>query len=218
MSSQSASQFPPAPWSPVAIRLMQGVIYQDENLEHWELLLRSQSPLEEFFSKIGLQLLIDHHDAMAYLKQFDEEEHESVQASLPRLFRRAPLNYETTLLCVLLRDELRLFEEREVNDERCVVPQSELLITWQSFFPDDCDQVKLNRSLSSTLRKLEDLKFVRLFEKEPPTWEVRRIIKAKLPLSDLEQLRKSLTAEVLARGNRSTSTATAPINNHVTTQ
>jgi hypothetical protein len=46
--------------------------------------------------------------------------------------------------------------------------------------------------LVAALRKLEELKFVRQFEQEPPSWEVRRIIKARLPLADLERLRLSL--------------------------
>jgi hypothetical protein len=41
---------------------------------------------------------------------------------------------------------------------------------------------------------MEELKFVRPFEKDPPTWEIRRIIKARLPLADLERLRVTLAA------------------------
>ena len=43
---------------------------------------------------------------------------------------------------------------------------------------------------------MEELKFVRQFEKDPPSWEIRRIIKARLPLADLERLRMSLMAAV----------------------
>ena len=73
-----------------------------------------------------------------------------------------------------------------------MISQSDLLAVWQAFFPEQTDGVKLNRSLGAALRKLEELKFVRLFEKDPPSWEVRRIIKARLPLADLERLRQSL--------------------------
>ncbi len=62
----------------------------------------------------------------------------------------------------------------------------------EAFFRGVSDDVRLNRSLHSALRKLEELKFVRQFEDEPPSWEVRRILKARLPLADLERLRWSL--------------------------
>jgi len=187
---------PPADWSPVAVRLLQGVVYHDDNLDLWELLLENVSPVTEYFGKLGLLLVVDEPDAMAYLRQLDEEELQPDFASVPRLFRRTPLGYEATLLCVLLRDELRQYEEEDVRNERCVITQSDLLQLWEAFFPNQTDSVRLNRSLTSALRKMEELKFVRQFEKEPPSWEIRRIIKARLPLSDLERLRLSLVSAV----------------------
>ncbi len=176
------------------MRLLQGVVYHDDNHDLWDLLLENVSPITEYFGKIGLLLVVDEADAMAYLRQLDEEEIPSEFAPVPRLFRRTPLGYEATLLCVLLRDELRQYEEEDVQNERCVIVQSDLFQLWEAFFPDQTDSVRLNRSLTASLRKMEELKFVRQFEKEPPSWEIRRIIKARLPLSELERLRMSLVA------------------------
>ena len=187
---------PPADWSPVAVRLLQGVVYHDDNLDMWEQLLENVSPITEYFGKLGLLLVVDEPDAMAYLRQLDEEEIQPDFPAVPRLFRRTPLGYEATLLCVLLRDELRQYEEEDVRNERCVIAQSDLLSIWEAFFPEQPDSVRLNRSLTAALRKMEELKFVRQFEKDPPSWEIRRIIKARLPLADLERLRMSLMAAV----------------------
>ncbi len=192
LQSQPAAVSPPAEWGGVAVRLLQGVVYHDDNVDTWECLLRSVSQLTDYFAKIGLQLIVDEADAMAYLRQPDDDEIAPEHDHVPRLFRRSPLTYEATLLCVLLRDELRQYEEEDVQNERCVVNQSDLLAVWQAFFPESLDEVKLNRSLTAALRKLEELKFVRQFEREPASWEVRRIIKARLPLAELERLRESL--------------------------
>lgn len=194
-TSLTQSSFPAsADWSAVAIRLLQGVVYHDDSRELWEQLLANVSSLSDFFMKLGLHLVVDDADAMAYLQQISEEELAPGTPSLPKLFRRTPLGYDATLLSVLLRDELRLYEEHDVQNERCVITQSHLLELWGSFFPNQHDAVRLNRSLTAALRKLEELKFVRQFEKEPASWEVRRIIKARLPLADLERLRLSLIA------------------------
>ncbi len=191
--NQTSNNIPqPSDWSSVAVRLLQGVVYHDDNLDQWEILLKNVSPITEYFGKLGLLLVVDEPDAMAYLRQLDDEELQSDVASIPRLFRRTPLGYDATLLCVLLRDELRQYEEEDVKNERCVITQSDLLQLWEAFFPDPTDAVRLNRSLTSALRKMEELKFVRQFEKEPASWEIRRIIKARLPLPDLERLRLSL--------------------------
>ena len=192
LQAGTAAASPPAEWGAVAVRLLQGVVYHDDNADTWECLQRSVSQLTDYFSKIGLQLIVDESDAMAYLRQPEDDEIAPEHDHVPRLFRRSPLTYDATLLCVLLRDELRQFEEEDVQNERCVMVQSDLLAVWQAFFPESTDEVKLNRALTAALRKLEELKFVRQFEKEPASWEVRRIIKARLPLEELERLRQSL--------------------------
>ena len=183
-------------WSAAAVRLLQGVVYHDDNARTWDTLLRSISPLTEYFAKIGLLLIVDESEGMAYLRQLDVDEIAAESESVPRLFRRTPLGYEASLLCVVLRDLLRQFEEEDVQNERCVISQDELLAMWKAFFSKQSDEVKLNRSLQAALRKLEELKFVRQFEDEPPSWEIRRILKARLPLDDLERLKTSLATAV----------------------
>lgn len=183
---------PPAGWSAAAVRLLQGVVYHDDGEKIWEMVLGSVSQLTEYFSKLGLLLIVDEADGMAYLRQLDSDDLPEGYEPIPRLFRRVPLGYDATLLCVLLRDVLRQFEEEDVQNLRCVVPQLDLLAMWRAFFPEQTDEIRLNRALHVALRKLEELRFVRQFEQEPPTWEVRRIIKARLPLADLERLKQSL--------------------------
>lgn len=200
-SAAPASLPPPVVWSAAAVRLLQGVVYHDDNRDVWESVLSCVSPLTDYFAKLGLMLVVNESDGMAYLQQPDEEELPPEFDGIPRLFRRSPLGYEVTLLCVLLRDELRIFEEEDLQNERCVVEQLDLLKVWEAFFPDQADAVKLNRSLQAALRKLEELKFVRQFESEPPSWEIRHILKARVPLEDLEQLRHVLVEEVQRRRN-----------------
>jgi hypothetical protein len=192
---------PPSDWSIVAVRLLQGVVYHDDSETNWETLLKSITPLQDYFAKLGLLLVVDEADAMAYLRQVDDEEWPTDYPAVPRLFRRSPLTYEVTLLCVLLRDELRRFEEQEVFSDRCVLAQSELLAVWQAFFPAEQDPVKSNRQLAAALKKLEEMKFVKQFEKDPPSWEIRRILKARVPIDHLEKLRQSLADEVARRSS-----------------
>ena len=60
--------------------------------------------------------------------------------------------------------------------------------------------MKCFRELSAALRKLEEFRFVRRFGDEPEAWEIRRILKARLPASQLQQLRDDLLA--IATGPR----------------
>lgn len=185
-------------WSVAAVRLLQGVI-EIEDGRVWSLLLSNTPSIEQYVARLGLQLVIDESEGLAYLKQFTEDTLPPGYEAIPKLFRSTRLSFGQSLLCVLLRDALRRFEEEGTRDDQCVVDESDLLDQWKGFFPAQTDEVRQQRDLQSTLRKLEDLGFVRRFVQEPPSWEVRRILKARLTANELEHLQRQLQAVV---GNR----------------
>ena len=179
-------------WSFPAVRLLQGAVYSDD--ASWDLLLRHESALRDYFARIGLLLVVDEPEGLGFVRQMAEDEATSEYLNLPKLFRRTRLGYEATLLCVLLRDQLRRFEEEDLDNGRCIVEQSELLESWKSFFPSSEDEVRLQKTLDTAFRKLEGLKFVTRFPNTPGMWEVRRILKARLPVEELENLRSQLAS------------------------
>ena len=192
----SIDSLPPfEPWSIPAVRLLQGVVYSDDP-RCWDTLLASQSLLETWFARIGMVLVIDEPEGLAYLRPLADEEQTSGYNKLPKLFRRTRLSYEATLLCVLLRDELRRFEEEDIENERCVIETNDLLELWKTFFPAGQDEVRTRRELLASLRKLEEMKFVRRFGEGSKVWEIRRILKARLPVSELNDLKRQLQAAV----------------------
>ena len=206
--AESDFQFPPRqPWSSAAVKLLQGVIYHDDNSALWSDILSNISSLTDHFGLMGLQLIVDENEAMAWLHQPDADQLPEEYETLPKLFRKSTLGFEATLLAVMLREELRRNEEEDFHNQRCVVKQSDLLAQWKMFFPDGQDEVRLNKKLGEQLSKLEKYKFVKRFEKEPPSWEVRRILNISLPLSALKATRDALKAELLKRGGRRSSEA-----------
>lgn len=179
--------------SVAAVHLLQGVVYHDEG-KVWDLVLSHQTRLDSFFGRIGLRLVIDLPEGFAFLRQLEDSEMDYVRGydQLPKLFHKKRLSYDATLACVLLRDELRRFEEEEVDNARCVVATSELFEQWKSFFPPTLDDVKAKRALDVALKTLEELKFIREFTKEPQEWELRRILKARVPVAMLQTLLSDL--------------------------
>ncbi|MCO6048061.1 DUF4194 domain-containing protein [Aeoliella sp. ICT_H6.2] len=176
-----------------AVRLLQGVLYADDILA-WDTLLARESDLVTYFAKIGLMLIVDRNEGMAYLKQLDDDHRTGGYERLPRLFRRTSLGYAATLLCVLLRDEYRRFEDEDLDNERCVVDVNALLEEWKQFFPYEQDEVRLRKQLLASLASMEKMKFVRKFGGTSDAWEVCRLLKARLPLEELESLRDRLLA------------------------
>ncbi len=198
---------PPRPWTTAAVRLLQGVVYSRE-VDVWDAVLRNQSDLIDHFTAIGLMLIVDETDGMAYLRQIEADDPvagdgaESGYEKIPRLFRRTKLTYETTLMAVLLRDELRRFEEENLDADRCVIQPDALLDTWKAFFPTDRDDVWLRRQMNVAINKLVKLKFVS--ELSTGDYEVRAALKARLPLATLTDLRDRL-AEHSSTFNQSSS-------------
>ena len=174
-----------------AVRLLQGVVYADDFVA-WDTLLARESDLITWFAKIGLVLVVDRDEGMAYLQQIGDDHRTGGYEQLPRLFRRTPLGYAATLLCVLLRDEYRRYEDEDLENERCVVDVATLLEEWKQFFPADSDEVRLRKQLSASLTSLEKLKFVRKFGSGTDAWEVCRLLKARLPIEELEALRERM--------------------------
>lgn len=175
-------------WSEVAVRLFQGIVYLEDG-KSWDLLLRNVSSLEEYFGRVGLQLIVDESEGFAFLRQLQREELPEGYDGLPKMFRRSRLSYDATLLTIMLREELRRFEEEEVHDQRCVISGDDLFEQWKSFFPRDHDEVKLRKQLNAAIKTLDALKFVRRFGTDGDEWEVRRILKARLIAAELEAVR-----------------------------
>ena len=186
------------------MHLLRGVVYADDE-RLWGNILANQSQLDAYFARLGLLLVVDEPEGFAYLKQMADDELPPGYEALPKLIRRSKLGYDTTMLCIVLREELRRFEEEEVHNERCVVETSVLFEQWKSLFPPQYDEVRHLRELSSALRKLDELGFIKKFSDEPESWEVRRIIKARLPAAELEALKAQLLGIVGKRREPSSS-------------
>jgi hypothetical protein len=182
-------------WGIAAVRLLQGVVYADE-MRPWELVLSSQSQLGAYFARLGLLLVVDESEGLAYLRQLTDDELPDGYDRLPKLFRKVRLGYDETLLCVLLREHLRRFEEEDLHNERCVVETAVLFDRWRILSQAQHDEVRARRELSSSLGKLEDIGFVRKLTDEPEAWEIRRILKARLPVSELESLKARMLGAV----------------------
>lgn len=187
MPSDSLPEFHES--SLAAIRLLQGVVYSEDE-KVWAPLLSHKSRLENYFARLGLTLVVDEPDGFAYLRQLGEDDARPVgYEKLPVLIPRKSLGYPLTILCVLLRDHLRRFEDEELHDERCIVETTTLFDDWRGFQKPSNDEVRQQKDFMALLRKAEDeLGFIKKYAEEPESWEVRRIIKARLPAQELENL------------------------------
>ena len=57
-------------YASVVIRLLQSVIYDDDR-KYWNDILNNEASVRDYFSKIGIELILNRQDGFAYLKQVE---------------------------------------------------------------------------------------------------------------------------------------------------
>jgi len=187
-------------WSIVAVKLLRGVLYSDESLSDWGMLSKFRDELQSYFARIGLKLVVSETEGYAFLRQIEEDDQitEDTTAgvkyqNLPRLFRRSRLNYEATMICVLLRQRLHEFDElNNLDDERCAIAEDELFEDWKKLMPEMPDEKKTKDKFDKAMNRLKEIQFIKPIGEATGRWEIRRIIKARLSLENLENLRLQL--------------------------
>jgi hypothetical protein len=176
------------PYTPLIIKLLQGVVYYDD--KQWEQLISYAVSIRRHFVAIGLDLHLDEAEGYAYLTQPEDEESSD---NLPRLVRRMPLTYNATLLCVLLRESLQQFNARSPDEPRHILNRAQIQEMMQFFFAEQMDMIRLERQIDSSIRQVENIGFLKKLNNDnEELYEVRRIIKAKISADTLVDIRDQL--------------------------
>ena len=185
--------------STAAVRLLQGVVYESDG-RAWEIVLAHRSRLERYFAFIGMVLILDEPEGYAYLRPLGEEDQAPEgYENLPNLFQKSRLGYSATVLCVMLRDELRRFDDEQVDSTRCVVRKADLYEDWKAFVPENSNEGKLQREFDSAIRTVKDLGFLKSLNPDGDDFEIRRILKARIGVQQLEDIRQLLDDHVANR-------------------
>lgn len=180
----------------VIIKLLQGPVYVDEKLV-WRDLQSWQSAIQDYFAKIGIELLINEVDGFARIIQTEAEEND--ENPLPRLMRKQTMNYETTLLCVILREML---EEFDIKSEgtKLFLTQKDIKERIELFYKEQTNKSKLWKDLSRPINSLQNIGILKLtreeVNKDNSQYEVKRILKALVNNEKLEQIKNKLGAYV----------------------
>lgn len=118
------------PYAPVLIRLLQGVVY-DDNREIWNALIDHQVQVREYFNAINGEVLIHESEGFAFLRQ--REQPEGSPVVLPNLIEKRQMGYSVTLLCVLLVEKLVEFDVRGGDSTRLILGRDEIKETARIF-------------------------------------------------------------------------------------
>lgn len=162
------------------IPLLKGVVYREDDVTRWMLLLRLQPDVQAHVAVLGLQLILDEAEGYAFLRAAPEQEVDGAQKNLPRLVARRQLSYPVSLLLALLRKKLMEYDAGGIGDTRLVLSKSEMVDQVRIFLPAGSNEARITDQIESHLNKIIEMGFLRRLKQSggEPAYEVRRILKA----------------------------------------
>jgi len=171
------------------ILLLKGLFYKNDNEKSWnELIENSFGGIKDYFEIMGLDVIIDENEGYAYLQNSVVEEDGIV---LPKLIQSRELSYKVSLLCVLLRKKMADFDMQN-EDTKAVISKEDIKTQVSLFLAQKSNEVKLYKEIDASIKKVEELGFLKKLKNDEESYEIRRSIKAFVDASWLDDFNKRL--------------------------
>lgn len=179
------------PYTSVFIKLLKGPLEYTEKSQ-WEKLLLYKKELTQFLRTLGLSLVLHEEDGYAYLKHFDlSEEDSSVSWSQKR-----SLNYEESLLLILLREMMGEFETGEAISRELIKKRREIKEYAELFFKENASRVRFMQEIDRLIDRVEEYGFLQLLEDheiaDEQRFRIKKIIKSKIGSEELDEFYQQL--------------------------
>jgi len=193
-ASGSAPFWPKIEVSTLAVSLLKGVLYQEQEGHKWDALLTLQSKIRDYMNVLGLELVLDEAEGYAFLKSGSESE-DGEELSIPRLIARRRLSFPVSLVLALLRRKLAEFDAGG-GDTRLVLSNKEIFELARVFLPDSSNEARLADQIDAIINKIVELGFLRPMKSAASdrSFEVRRILKAFVDAQWLKNFDERLAA------------------------
>jgi hypothetical protein len=173
----------------VKTRLFRDPMYRADDAELWAVLRSHLDEVRGFFRQVGQEVVFDEGEGYAFIRQIEPQGEERV----PRLVQKRPLNYETTLLLVFLREELDRFESSGTDSTRLVRSREQLRSLVAPYLRETTDRARDRDKLDEAINRLVNLGFLRRQgSAEVEEFQVMRIVKARFGPGELESVKERL--------------------------
>jgi hypothetical protein len=176
----------------VIARLLTSAVYHDDD-GYWQLLTDEKGSFADYFSQMGVRLEVDSEMGMGYLrplKQAEEEEFASAgHAPLPKIIPPKILGYFPSLLCALLREALQHHEENSLDSKHLYLDETQIINLMRPYLPETSDDKALKREVRKVITRVEEISVLRrLPNRSEVIYRVEPIVRARIPLSQLQEL------------------------------
>jgi hypothetical protein len=177
----------------VKARLFREPMYRADDTALWFVLRSNLEEVRGFFRQIGQEVVFDEGEGYAFIRQIEPQGEEKA----PRLIQKRPLNYETTLLLVFLREELDRFESSGTDSTRLVRSREQLRSLVAPYLRESTDRARDRDKVDEAINRLANLGFIRRQGADGvEEFEIMRIVKARFGPGELESVKERLLRHV----------------------
>lgn len=177
------------PYSKAIVKLLKSTIERNSNL--WDVVVNYQVEIQDYISQIGLELIVKKDDGFAFVKQFEDNEGNTLG-----LVVRRQIGFETTIVLVVLRQSLEEFDSNptqfQVSEK--FITNNEIKEEVELFLPEKFNRVKFLKELEGYINKIVDLGYLREVSQYngDTKYQIMRIIKEKVTLDILHDFKIKL--------------------------
>lgn len=176
------------PYSKAIVALLKSTVERTSNA--WPEIIHYQSEIQDYVSKIGLELIVKKDEGFAFLKQFDIGDGNTLG-----LVQRRQIGFETSIVLVVLRQSLEDFDSNptQLTAEKFIT-DSEIKDELELFLQEGYNKLKFHKDLDKYIRNAVELGYLKEISKKDnqTNYQIHRIIKEKISLDALEDFRLRL--------------------------
>lgn len=170
-------------FSRACIALLKGVVDRGRDERLWQDVLSSQTALQDYLPRIGLQLYLSEMDGYAYLRQMERE-------GMPRLMQRRSLSYGLSILLIQLRKRMGEFDVSN-GDQKLIVSEEEMRKSLAVFLPAISNEEQYLKKAARFVQQAEEMGVLRKTAEEGE-YEVRPILRSLVTAEWLQEFDKRL--------------------------
>jgi len=176
----------------VIAKLLTGAVYFDDE-GYWQVLLDDKPTLLPYFADMGVRLEVDTEMGMGFLRPMNLAEEEEFAlagyAPLPKIIPPKTLGYLPSVMCALLREALQRHEENSVDTKHLYLDEGQLIELLRPYLSETPDEKALKREVKKVIARVEEISALhRLLNRSDVIYRVEPIIRARIPLSHLQEL------------------------------
>lgn len=175
------------------IMILRGPIYADDAA--WPGLLRYQEQVVRFLAEVGARLVINENDGYAFADQAPEGE---PGADWPKLFYRDRFSFDVTCVLLVLREWI-LKRESIPSDEHTPLAEDDLVVELRRFSKkNNANAEKEDARWRTAINRAKEYGLLKKIPGDERSYVVRPIVRAKLSLEILHELKATLERSVTA--------------------